>query len=165
VFVVVAVTALVGPTARHALASDSEKQARQPATADAKAAEQADQKSADKNEGEKSNSSDAHGVELGKFNVRMHRAVPTQTNRVSFTLFATVQPDESKHFEQLLEHRENKVRDQIIVATRLVPVEDYDDAQLTKFRRRILLRLRRTIPELMIEDVYVSDFNLIVENN
>jgi hypothetical protein len=57
------------------------------------------------------------------------------------------------------------VRDQVIMATRLVPVEEYDDAELTKFRRRILLRLRRTMPELMIEDVFVSDFNLVVENN
>ena len=85
-------------------------------------------------------SADGHGLELGKFSVRMHRNVPSQTNRVTFTLFATVEPDESKHLEHLLENRQNKVRDQVIVATRLVPAEEYDDAELKQFRRRILLR-------------------------
>ena len=50
------------------------------------------------------------------------------------------------------------------VCGRLVPVEEFDDAEFTKFRRRILLRLRRTLPELTIDGVYVSDFNLVVEN-
>jgi hypothetical protein len=115
--------------------------------------------------GDKKNGDEVHGIELGKFDVRMHRAVPSQSNRVGFTLYATVQPDEAKHFEQLLDHRENKIREQVIVATRLVPVEDFDDADLTKFRRRVLLRLRRTLPELAIDNVYVSDFELVVENN
>jgi hypothetical protein len=108
--------------------------------------------------------SETRGIELGKFSLRTHRAVPTQMNRVTFTLYATVPADEAEHFQQLLEHRQNKVRDQVIVATRLVPVEEYDDPEFTKFRRRILLRLRRTMPELMIGGVYVGDFNLVVEN-
>ncbi|HEY4233040.1 MAG TPA: hypothetical protein VGM76_06425 [Lacipirellulaceae bacterium] len=164
VFVLVAVTSLIGLNARHAQASDSQKPTEKAAAVDEKTAEH-DHKSAENGEGAKSSSSNTHDIELGKFNVRMHRAVPTQTNRVTFTLFAAAQPDDSKHLEQLLAHRENKVRDQVIVATRLVPVEDYDDAELTQFRRRILLRLRRTMPELMIENVYVSDFSLVVENN
>ena len=105
------------------------------------------------------------GIELGKFSVRTHRAVPAQMNRVSFTLYARVSAEEAKHFAQLLDHRENKVREQVIVATRLVPVEEFDDAEFTKFRRRILLRLRRSLSELTMDDVYVSDFELVVENN
>jgi hypothetical protein len=31
--------------------------------------------------------------------------------------------------------------------------------ELAKSRRRTLLRLRRTLPELPIDDVYVSDFS------
>jgi hypothetical protein len=161
---IIAATALMGGGTDCARAASSEKPADESKPVDKKAAAHAEHPAAEKGEGE-TKSSDGHGVELGKFSVRMHRAVPSQTNRVCFTLFATVQSAESKHLEQLLENRQNKVRDQVIVATRLVPAEEYDDAELTKFRRRILLRLRRTMPELMIEDVYVSDFNLVVENN
>jgi hypothetical protein len=121
--------------------------------------------SAEKGDGEKAKSPPKiEGIELGKFSVRAHRAVPAQMNRISFTLYARVSAEEAKHFEQQLEHRENKVREQVIVATRLVPVEEFDDAEFTKFRRRILLRLRRSLPELTIDDVYVSDFELVVEN-
>jgi hypothetical protein len=163
--VVLAAAAVMGPDARCALANGAEKQAADAKSSGTKKEEHSDHKAAENSEAEKKSSPDSNGVELGKFNVRMHRAVPSQTNRVSFTLFATVQSNESKHLEQLLGNRQNKVRDQVIEATRLVPVEEYDDAEFTKFRRRILLRLRRTMPELMIDDVYVSDFNLIVENN
>jgi hypothetical protein len=157
--------ALANSGDRYAAANESAKPASEEKSAEKKPAEQSGKKAEQGGEGDKKPLPDAHGVELGKFSVRMRRAVPTQTNRVSFTLFAPFPPDESKHLEELLEHRENKVRDQVIVATRLVPVEEYDDPELTKFRRRILLRLRRTMPELIIDNVYVSDFNLVVENN
>lgn len=138
----------------------TEKAAVQKSTEE-KAAPSSDEKS----DGAKAKSEpEIHGIELGKFSVRTHRAVPAQTNRISFTIYATAPAEEGKHFEQLLEHRENKVREQVIVATRLVPVEEFDDAEFTKVRRRILLRLRRALPELIIDGVYISDFNLVVEN-
>jgi hypothetical protein len=154
---------VLGPGARGALASSSEKPAAETKKSEAKKSEHSEKKAGEKGEGEKSAVADGHGLELGKFSVRLHRNVPSQTNRVTFTLFAAAEPDESKHLEHLLENRQNKVRDQVIVATRLVPAEEYDDAELKQFRRRILLRLRRTMPELLITDVYVSDFNLVVE--
>lgn len=143
-----------------------EKEAAAKASVEKSGAEKIGAASAEKSDREKSKSQpEIEGIELGKFSVRTHRAVPAQMNRVSFTLYARVSAEEAKHFAQLLEHRENKVREQVIVATRLVPVEELDDAEFTKFRRRILLRLRRSLPELTMEDVYVSDFELVVENS
>jgi hypothetical protein len=104
------------------------------------------------------------GVDLGNFSVRNYRAGPAQRQRVAFTLHAAVRNENFKQFEQLFEHRKNKVRDQVIVAIRLVPTEDYDDPELKKLRRRILLRLRRTLPELKFDDLFVSDFDLSVES-
>jgi hypothetical protein len=165
--ILVMMTALVSPaTLGYGAESKAvEKGAAKKAASDKGVAEKGASAAAERSDGEKSKSQpEIHGIELGKFSVRTHRAVPTQMNRVSFTLYARVPAEEAKHFEQLHEHRENKVREQVIVATRLVPVEEYDDAEFTKFRRRILLRLRRTLPELPIDDVYVSDFDLVVEN-
>jgi hypothetical protein len=105
------------------------------------------------------------GIGLGEYNIRTYRSVSGQKNRVRFTLHATVKNEHAKSFQQMLQSRINKVRDQVIVATRLVPVEDYDDPELTKLRRRIQLRLRRTLPELIIEDIYVSEFTLSVESS
>lgn len=102
------------------------------------------------------------GVDLGEFSVRTFRPSPLRREDVSFRLHLSVKNEEFPHFDKLFEYRKNKVRDQVITATRLVPVEKYDDPELVTFRRRILLRLRRTLPELKIEDIHVSDFNLRV---
>jgi hypothetical protein len=45
-----------------------------------------------------------------------------------------------------------------------VSIEEYDDPELKKFRRRILLRLRRALPELPIEEIRLSDFTLSSES-
>ena len=103
------------------------------------------------------------GINLGEFSIRTYRSVSGQKNRVRFTLHARVKNEDVKDFRHLLANRKHKVRDQVIIATRLVPVEDYDDPELTKLRRRVLLRLRRTLPELSIDDIYASEFTLSVE--
>jgi hypothetical protein len=105
------------------------------------------------------------GIEIGDFSIRTYRSVSGQKNRVKFTLYVTVKNDGVKDFRKRLEHRTHKVRDQVIVATRLTPVEDYDDPELTKLRRRIQLRLRRMMPELLIEEILVSDFTLSIESS
>ena len=105
-----------------------------------------------------------HGIALGEFRIRTFHAVSSRKDTVSFILHATVKNDDYKNFERQFDRRLNKMRDQVVVATRLVPIEDYDDPELKKFRRRILLRLRRTLPELPIDDVYISDFTLSAES-
>jgi hypothetical protein len=102
----------------------------------------------------------SRAVELGEFTIRVFHAVSTRKDTVKFVLHAVVGKDNYATFDRYYAHRQNKVRDQIVVATRLVPIDDYDDPELKKFRRRILLRLRRTLPELPIQDVLVSDFAL-----
>jgi hypothetical protein len=103
------------------------------------------------------------GINLGEYSIRTYRSVSGQKNRVRFTLHARVKNQDVTNVRQLLMYRKSKVRDQVIIATRLVPVEDYDDPELMKLRRRIQLRLRRTLPELTIDDVYVSEFTFSVE--
>jgi hypothetical protein len=51
----------------------------------------------------------------------------------------------------------------VITVSRLIPLAHFDESDLKTFRRRILLRLRRALPELVLVDVYVSDFQLKVQ--
>jgi hypothetical protein len=103
-------------------------------------------------------------VKLGDFTIRVYHTVSSRKDTVSFVLHAVVSKDNFETFERFYSHRQNRVRDQVLVSTRLVPIDDYDDPELKKFRRRILLRLRRTLPELPIDDVYLSDFSLSSES-
>lgn len=102
-------------------------------------------------------------VKLGEFKIRVYHTVSSRKDTVAYVLHAVVGKKEFETFHRLYPHRKHKVRDQVVVATRLVPIDDYDDPKLEKFRRRVLLRLRRTLPELPIEDVYLSDFSLMSE--
>ena len=103
------------------------------------------------------------GIELGEFKIRTSHTVASRRDSVSFVLHAAVKSEDYKNFERQIERRISKMRDLVVVATRLVPIEDYDDPELKKFRRRILLRLHRSLPELPIADVYISDFTLSAE--
>jgi hypothetical protein len=107
--------------------------------------------------------SGTHGIDLGEFRVRVYHVAESQKSSASFSLYATVEKDRLAELKQLMEHRRHKLRDQVIVVTRLLPLSDFDDPDLKTFRRRILLQLRRALPELAIENVYISDFELQVE--
>lgn len=143
---VVALSLILGLTSSVAAAADTPIDSAPGAATDAPAA-----------------GSSLEGVELGEFQVRTYYPVEAQKSDVSFTLYATVKSDEAAKFEQLLENRRHKVRDEVIIATRLVPLADFNDPGLEAFRRRVLLRLRRSLPELEIQDAYLSDFELTVE--
>jgi hypothetical protein len=104
------------------------------------------------------------GIEIGEFRIRAYYPVQAQKSMVRFVLFVTVPGERYADTKRLVQNRQHKIRDQVITATRLVPLVEFDQTDLASFRRRILLRLRRTLPELKIDDVYVSNFELKVQS-
>jgi hypothetical protein len=107
--------------------------------------------------------SGSNGMELGEFRIRAYYPAESQKSTASFSLYATAEKDKLSEAQHLLENRLHKLRDQVIVVTRMVPLADFNDPELKVFRRRILMQLRRTLPELAIDNVFVSDFTLTVE--
>jgi hypothetical protein len=104
------------------------------------------------------------GVSLGDYRIRSYYHVDAQKSTVRFSLFATVKTEHFAELEHLVEVHRQKLRDQVIMATRLAPLTVFQEPDLANFRRRILLRLRRAIPELTIEDLYVSEFDLTIKS-
>jgi hypothetical protein len=104
------------------------------------------------------------GIEIGEFRIRTYYPVQAQKSMVRFVLFVTVSGEQYSDMKRLVQNRQHRIRDQVITATRMVPLVDFDQSDLKSFRRRILLRLRRTLPELEIDDVYVSNFELKVQS-
>ena len=102
------------------------------------------------------------GVELGEYRIRAYYPVEAQKSTVRFVLYAEVTTEHFAEAQQVIETRQHKLRDEVITATRMMPLAVFDEPGLTSFRRRILVRLRRTLPELPIDDVFVSDFQLTV---
>jgi hypothetical protein len=105
-----------------------------------------------------------HGVSLGKYRIRSYYPVDAQKSTVQFTLYAAVTDEHYAETQQLIDEHRQKLRDQIITATRLAPLAVFQEPDLAAFRRRIIVRLRRAIPELRIDDLYVSDFDLAIKS-
>ena len=119
---------------------------------------------ADENSVSDESADGTRAVKLGEFSIRVYHTVSSRKDTVRFVLHAIVAKEKFADFEHYYSNRKQKTRDQIVVATRLVPIEEYDDPELKRVRRRILLRLRRSLPELPIEDVQLSDFTLASES-
>ena len=122
--------------------------------------------SPDAAEAESDAASDAkiRGIELGEFRIRAYYPVEAQKSTVRFVLYAAVASERFAEAQSLVEARRHKLRDEVITASRMAPLVIFDEAGLKSFRRRILVRLRRTVPELPIDDLYVSDFQLTVKS-
>lgn len=105
-----------------------------------------------------------NGVSLGDYRIRSYYQVDAQKSTVRFTLYATVKGEHVREVEALVEEHRQKLRDQIIMATRQSPLNVFQEADLATFRRRVLVRLRRAVPELTIEDLYVGDFDLVIKS-
>lgn len=104
------------------------------------------------------------GVFLGDFDVRSHYPVKAQKIDVKFVLYAAVSEENRERARHVAHERRHKIRDQVIMITRLAPLAEFDEPDLKRVRRRVLLRLRRTLPELVIDDVLISEFQINVQS-
>ncbi len=104
------------------------------------------------------------GIKLGEFKIRSDYPAEAQKSTVRFVLYAAVKEDRQADMERVVSHHQEKLRDEIITTTRLTPLGMFEESDLKAFRRRIFIRLHRTVPELVIDDLYISDFGLIVKS-
>ena len=104
------------------------------------------------------------GIELGEFKIRSDYPAEAQKSTVRFVLYAAIKPELYDQMQQVVKDHQTKLRDEIITATRLTPLGVFEEPDLTTFRRRILIRLRRTLPQLVVEGFYISDFGLMVKS-
>jgi hypothetical protein len=120
--------------------------------------------SGDHGEGEQEPAVKGSGIELGQFSVRSDYPAEAQKSTVRFVIFAAVKAEKYDEMERLVKEHKQKLRDEIIIATRLTPLGVFEEPDLTSFRRRIAIRLRRTLPDLEVEGFYISDFGMIVRS-
>jgi hypothetical protein len=128
------------------------------------AAEKATEPATAENHVEAGKGNEIHGVSLGDFRIRSYYPVDAQKSTVRFTLYATVKDGHFAEVQRLVEAHRQKLRDQIITATRLAQLAVFQEPDLGSFRRRVLVRLRRAVPELTIDDLYVSEFDLTIKS-
>ena len=100
-------------------------------------------------------------VELGKFNVIVHKPVENLTMRINFHLIGTVPEKEHLEFEGLYTKCEHRLRDQIIFEIRKSEVADLSDPGLALLKRKILAKSNELLGKPMLRTVVFSDFAFI----
>ena len=118
------------------------------------------QKGKVEHQGEHSAEHDAE-VELGKFNVIVHKPVENLTMRINFHLIGTVPEKEHLEFEGLYTKCEHRLRDQIIFEIRKSEVADLSDPGLALLKRKILAKSNELLGKPMLRTVVFSDFAFI----
>ena len=101
------------------------------------------------------------GIKLGEFLLRDLSPVEGTALRANFTLYCGVKREDASAFQKTLHEQEARFRDHVLTAVRLVPLQAFEEPDLKTFLRRILLRLRRAMPELAIGELYLTDFNFL----
>lgn len=114
-------------------------------------------------EGHKAGHSAEHEaeVELGQFNVIVHKPAENVTMRINFHLIGTVPETEHKEFEELFTKCEHRLRDQIIFEVRKSEVADLSDPGLALLKRKILAKSNELLGKPMLHTVVFSDFAFI----
>jgi hypothetical protein len=100
-------------------------------------------------------------VELGKFNIIVHKPAENLTMRVNFHLIGTVPEKEHKEFEELYAKCEHRLRDQIIFEVRKSDVAELSDPGLALLKRKILAKSNELLGKSMLHTIVFSDFAFI----
>jgi len=100
-------------------------------------------------------------VDLGKYNVVVHKPTANMTLRVNFHLIGTVLEDEEHEFAELLAKHQHRLRDQAIFEIRNSQIEDLTDPGLALLKRRILAKSNDLFGKPLLRSVVFSDFSFI----
>ena len=102
-------------------------------------------------------------VRIGQFFIRDLRATEDAKVRLNFTLHAKIDPEHSQAVERYVKSHRHRLRNEVITAVRTCEQNDFQEADLTRFRRRIHARLRRAMPQLKIERLLVGEYEYLFE--
>jgi hypothetical protein len=140
--------------------SDLETWAKQKEGGHAAAGEHGEEKHGEGHGSEHSAEHEAE-VELGKFNVIVHKPADNLTMRVNFHLIGTVPEKEHKEFEELYAKCEHRLRDQIIFEVRKSDVPELSDPGLALLKRKILAKSNDLLGKPVLKTIVFSDFAFI----
>jgi hypothetical protein len=102
------------------------------------------------------------GFKLGEFSVlNVHHAEGLKS-KVLFTLYVEIEEGAEEEFAAAWGDCQRRFEDQVLTTVRMCELAEFQEADLHRFRRRLIVRLRRTLPELPLSDLYITDFRHFV---
>ena len=97
-------------------------------------------------------------LDLGHFKINDLRPTRNETAKLTFKLHLAFPKDLSKAQAAQLEHWKHRLRDQVITAIRITPTKDFQQPDLSRLRRKILLRVNRLFQAKLAEEVLLTEY-------
>lgn len=98
------------------------------------------------------------GVALGVYSIKDVRTGIGLKQRLNFAIHADLEGDEAEAFRKRLAPVEKRFRNEVLAAVRACPAEAFQEPTLFQLARRIVARVRRTMPELGLKGVVFTAF-------
>jgi flagellar FliL protein len=98
-------------------------------------------------------------ADMGEFHVASYQPLSNTTLNIDFSMYATVLIENESTFKQLMEDKEQRVRDRVITTIRSADVTDFTDAGLGHIKRKIAESINRTLGKNVVEDIIFSKFS------
>ncbi len=99
-------------------------------------------------------------LDLGLFRIRSSRTTDREISDLKFALHLVLSSKTTEAEYEELEHWQQRLRDQVVIAVRGVEPADFDDPELRRLHRLILFRVKRLPISEMVIGVYLTDFAL-----
>ena len=100
----------------------------------------------------------AETVELGEIVLAQLRPLENSTLYVRFQPQAVASAGNTERLATELTRRRHQAREQVIIAARTADTWEFDEPDLHKLRRRIVLGLNRWLDAPLVEDVVLTEF-------
>jgi len=97
-------------------------------------------------------------VSLGQYLISDLRAVEGAKLRISFELYVDADDEHAHELRELVSAYKHRIRNEVIVAVRTCEQKDFEEPNLDRMRSRVIARLKRALPELPIEKLFVGSF-------
>lgn len=100
-------------------------------------------------------------VDLKDFRVTAYQPLSNTTLRIDFHMHGLINPADQEELTKLLETKEKRIRDQVIMTIRGADLNDFTDAGLGLIKRRILETTNKTLGKPLVKRIVFSDFSFI----
>lgn len=97
-------------------------------------------------------------VDLGKFQINDLRPTRNVTAKLTFSMHLAFSKKLTKKQVELLDGWKHRLRDQVITAVRISYVKDFQERDLGRLRRNMLVRVNRIFKANLAEEVLLSEY-------
>ncbi len=97
-------------------------------------------------------------LDLGDFRINDLRPTRNETAKLTFSMHLALSKDLNKKQLEQLESWKHRLRDQVITAVRIATIKDFQEPDLSRVRRIVLIRVNRLFRANLAEDVLLTEY-------